>query len=193
PHFGVCGGCALQHWDTARYRAWKRGLVVAALAQAGLQAPIGDLIDAHGAGRRRAVFHARRGTNDVLQVGFTAYRAHHVVPIDRCPILAPELAGAIEAAWAIAEELAHDPEKWEPVFGKDHAPSKNLGRDDDSKKRHHALAPQRKPLDIHVTASEAGLDVDVRGSGPLTPDVMTRLAGVAQTHRLARLPRHRGL
>src|SRR5262249_10131830 len=53
PHFGVCGGCALQHWDTARYRAWKRDLVIGALAQAGLDAPIGDIIDAHGAGRRR--------------------------------------------------------------------------------------------------------------------------------------------
>ena len=75
PHFGVCGGCALQHWDTARYRVWKRGLVVAALAQAGVEAPVADLVDAHGAGRRRAVFHTRRGTHDVLQVGFAAYRA----------------------------------------------------------------------------------------------------------------------
>jgi 23S rRNA (uracil1939-C5)-methyltransferase len=190
PHFGVCGGCALQHWETARYRAWKRGLVVAALAQAGLAATVADLLDAHGAGRRRAVFHARRGTHDVLQVGFTAYRAHHVVPIDRCPILAPELAGAVEAAWALAEALAHDPEKWEPVFGKRSCASKNLGRDDDSKKSHHALAPQRKPLDIQVTASVPGLDVDVRGSGPLPPGPMARLAGLAQTHRLARLTRH---
>jgi 23S rRNA (uracil1939-C5)-methyltransferase len=156
PHFGVCGGCALQHWDAARYRAWKRDLVVAALAQAGLPAPVGDIIDAHGVGRRRAVFHGRRGTHDVLHVGFAAYRAHHVVPIDRCPILAPELAGAIEAAWAIAE----------------------------------ALGPARKPLDIQATASEAGLDIDVRGSGPLASAVVARLASVAQAHRLARLTRH---
>ena len=27
PHFGVCGGCALQHWQSAPYRAWKRDLV----------------------------------------------------------------------------------------------------------------------------------------------------------------------
>jgi 23S rRNA (uracil1939-C5)-methyltransferase len=156
PHFGVCGGCAIQHLQTSAYRAWKRDLVVTALAQAGLDAPVGDLIDAHGAGRRRAVFHARRGTHDVLQVGFAAARAHHVVPIDRCPILAPELAGAIEAAWAIAE----------------------------------MLGPQRKPLDIQVTASGPGLDLDVRGSGPLPPPLMTSLAGLAQTHRLARLTRH---
>ncbi len=156
PHFAVCGGCALQHWDAARYRAWKRDLVVAALGEAGLPAPVGDIIDAHGAGRRRAVFHARRGTHDVLHVGFAAYRAHHIVPIDRCPILAPELAGAIEAAWAIAE----------------------------------ALQPARKPLDIQATASEAGLDVDVRGSGPLAPVAVARLAAIAEAHRLARLTRH---
>ena len=42
PHFGVCGGCAVQHWDTAHYRAWKRDLVVEALRQAGLDAPVGD-------------------------------------------------------------------------------------------------------------------------------------------------------
>ncbi|MGZ8388486.1 MAG: RNA methyltransferase, partial [Rhodoplanes sp.] len=28
PHFGVCGGCAVQHWQWDRYCAWKRDLVV---------------------------------------------------------------------------------------------------------------------------------------------------------------------
>ncbi len=40
PHFGVCGGCALQHWASAPYRAWKRGLVIEALHQAGIEAPV---------------------------------------------------------------------------------------------------------------------------------------------------------
>ena len=35
--------------------------------------------------------------------------------------------------------LAGDPEKREPVFGKDHAQDKNLERDDDSKKNHPVL------------------------------------------------------
>ena len=156
PHFGTCGGCALQHLARARYRDWKWALVTEALAKAGLDAPVDDLIDAHGDGRRRAVFHARRGTHDVLEVGFAALKAHRVVAIDRCPILAPGLDGAIETAWAIAE----------------------------------ALAGTRKPLDIQVTATETGLDVDVRGSGPLTAARVGELAAIADRRRLARLTRH---
>jgi 23S rRNA (uracil1939-C5)-methyltransferase len=156
PHFGVCGGCALQHWDTVRYRAWKHDLVVTALRQAGLDTAVADLIDAHGEGRRRVVFHARRGTHDVLEVGFSAARAHHLVPIDRCPILAKSLDGALQAAWAIAE----------------------------------VLVPAKKPLDIQVTATDSGLDVDVRGSGPLTSSLTAALARLTVTQNLARLTRH---
>jgi len=156
PHFGICGGCAIQHWQPERYREWKRGLVVAALHQVGLDAPVNELIDAHGDGRRRATFHARQGARGIIEVGFAALRAHHIVGIDRCPVLAPALDGAIPAAWAIAE----------------------------------ALEPQKKPLDIQVTACETGLDVDVRGSGPLKPARISALARLADFHKLARLTRH---
>src|SRR5436853_4158224 len=93
PHFGVCGGCQTQHWDFARYRDWKRGLVLQALRQAGLDVPVSELIDAHGEGRRRAVFHARRTAHNVLEVGFAAYRAHPIISIDRRPMPAPSTAG----------------------------------------------------------------------------------------------------
>ena len=156
PHFGVCGGCAIQHWRTEHYCAWKQGLVRAALAQAGLTAPVDELVDAHGAGRRRVVLHARRSAQDILQVGFAAARAHHIVPIDHCPVLAPGLADAIKIAWSVAE----------------------------------ALQSVRKPLDVQITATEGGLDVDLRGSGALKAAAQTVLAGVATRHRLARLTRH---
>ncbi|MEA3026224.1 MAG: rRNA (uracil1939-C5)-methyltransferase [Alphaproteobacteria bacterium] len=156
PHFGICGGCAIQHWSPARYREWKRGVVVEALAQAGLVTPVDELIDAHGDGRRRATFHARSGTRGIIEVGFAALRAHHIVAIDRCPVLAPSLDGAIAAAWAIAE----------------------------------ALEPQKKPLDIQATATDAGIDMDVRGSGPLNSARMGVMARLAATHKLARLTRH---
>src|SRR5206468_13102439 len=141
----------LQHWEATRNRDWKRGLVVEALSSAGIDAPVDDAIDAHGEGRRRAVFHARRGQRDVLEVGFAAPRAHHVVAIDRCPILAPSLDGAVAAAWALAE----------------------------------ALEPTRKPLDIQVTATDAGLDVDLRGSGPLPAPRAATLAQLAERLKLA--------
>jgi 23S rRNA (uracil1939-C5)-methyltransferase len=155
-HFGQCGGCALQHWSLAEYHLWKRELVVEALAQADVIAPVEPLIDAHGEGRRRAVLHARRGAHDVLEVGFTAPRAHHIIAIDACPVLAPALSGAIKAAWAIAE----------------------------------VLKPANKPLDIQATASDSGLDIDVRGSGALTAAHITALARLASLHKLARLTRH---
>src|SRR5215218_10037173 len=155
-HFGVCGGCALQHWGAASYREWKRALVLEALAQVGLDVPVDPLIDAHGEGRRRVVVHARRGPRDVLAVGFAALRAHDVVPIDRCPILAPALEGGLAAACAIAE----------------------------------VLKGERKPLDIQVTATGAGLDIDVRGSGPLTAARAAELARIANQQRFARLTRH---
>ena len=145
PHFGVCGGCAVQHWDAECYRMWKRDLVVEALDRVGLHCPVADLVDAHGAGRRRAVLHARRGTHEVLEVGFSAARAHRVVAIDRCPVLAKSLDGAIKVAWEIAE----------------------------------ALGPSAKPLDLHVTATDAGLDLDVRGSGSLSTALVSSLARIA--------------
>jgi 23S rRNA (uracil1939-C5)-methyltransferase len=156
PHFGICGGCAIQHWEAERYRAWKRQIVVETLAQAKLDCAVAPLIDAHGLGRRRMTLHARIGSHDVLKVGFTAAHSHDIIPIDRCPILDPGLSGALDAGWAVAEPLI------------------SIG----------------KPLDIQITATDNGLDVDVRGSGPLPAAMIARLSDIAEQHRLARLTRH---
>jgi 23S rRNA (uracil1939-C5)-methyltransferase len=156
PHFGTCGGCAIQHWEAGRYRAWKRELVVATLAQAKIACDVHPLIDAHGLGRRRITLHARMGTHDVLKVGFSAPNSHDIIPVDRCPILDPGLSSALDAAWAIAEPLK----------------------------------PTGKPLDIQFTATDSGLDVDVRGSGPLPTAMISTLSRIAEQHHLARLTRH---
>jgi 23S rRNA (uracil1939-C5)-methyltransferase len=47
-----------------------------------------------------------------------------------------------------------------------------------------------KPLDIQITATQGGLDVDVRGSGPLPASMIAALSRLAEQHRLARLTRH---
>jgi 23S rRNA (uracil1939-C5)-methyltransferase len=155
-HFGACGGCAIQHWQPEPYRAWKRQLVVDTLAHAGIECPVDELVDAHGAGRRRITAHARRGGDGELRVGFAAAGSHAIVAIDDCPILDPALNGALDAARALAE----------------------------------VLEPTSKPLDIQITAAQNGLDVDVRGSGPLPAALIAVLSRVAEQHRLARLTRH---
>ena len=156
PHFGACGGCAIQHWQPDAYRAWKRQIVVDTLAQARIDCAVDDLIDAHGTGRRRITVHARRGEDGALRVGFAAPNSHAIVSIDVCPILTPGLHGALDAARALAE----------------------------------VLKPTNKPLDIQVTAANNGLDVDIRGSGPLPARLIATLSRMAEEHRLARLTRH---
>ncbi len=156
PHFGTCGGCAIQHWKPDAYRSWKRQLVIDTLAQAGIACEVEDLVDAHGSGRRRMVLHARLSAQKVLRVGFAAAGRHEIIAIDHCPILDPALHGAFAAANDIAE----------------------------------ALVSTAKPLDIQITATERGLDIDVRGSGPLNTALLSKLSRLAEDHTLARLTRH---
>jgi 23S rRNA (uracil1939-C5)-methyltransferase len=104
PHYGQCGGCAVQALAPKAYTEWKRGLVVSALRNAGLDLDVASLVDAHGAGRRRATFHARM-ENGQARVGFMRARSHGLIEIDACPLLASELAGALPAARALAQRL----------------------------------------------------------------------------------------
>lgn len=152
PVFGRCGGCAVQHLAPEPYAAWKRGLLVQALAQAGLAGEAEPLRDAHGAGRRRITLHVRDG-----QAGLMAARSHALVPIELCPITVPALHRAPALARLLAAPLGH-------------------GR--------------TKPLDAAMTATESGLDVDLRGHGPVSDGVRAALVRLAEEHDLARLSLH---
>ncbi|MBO0733726.1 MAG: class I SAM-dependent RNA methyltransferase [Methylocapsa sp.] len=105
PYFGGCGGCAVQTLAAPAYAQWKRDLVASALCHAGLSAEIMALADAHGEGRRRAAFHVRYPGGHP-STGFMEARAHTIVEIDACPLLAPSLEKALPVARAIATALA---------------------------------------------------------------------------------------
>ena len=160
PYFGTCGGCAVQTLAAEPYAVWKRGLVVTALEQARVKGEVGPLLDAHGEGRRRATFHARLTTNAAgrreVEVGFMQARAHSIVDIAQCPVLAPSMASAVAAARAVSE----------------------------------ALSGLNKPLDILLTATLEGLDLDLRGAGPLEAPLRQKLVGLAERIDLARLSNH---
>jgi 23S rRNA (uracil1939-C5)-methyltransferase len=154
-YYARCGGCAVQTLSEASYARWKRDLVAGALQRAGLNAGVADLIDAHGAGRRRATFHARYPQGRA-KTGFTQARTHDIVEIQSCPVLAPSMDLALPAARALGQ----------------------------------ALAGSDKPLDILVTATASGLDVDLKGHGPLGEAATQRLVTIALRHDLARLSNH---
>ena len=141
------------------YYAWKRGLVVEALEREGVAANVGDMVDAHGAGRRRATFHARFPHGQPDEVGFMRARSHDIIAIDNCPLFSPSMRGAIPAAQALSGDL------------------RGL----------------MKPLDIGVTATLDGLDVDLRGSGPLGRAEMQKLTQTADALDLARVSNHGGI
>lgn len=155
PLFTRCGGCAAQHMDGELYRIWKRGQVTTALERAGVAASVAETIDAHGAGRRRATFHARREGAGML-VGFMSARSHDLVAVPACPVLAPGLARAPDVAQLLANRLGGS----------------------------------GKPLDLQITASESGLDVDVRGHGPAGDKLRLALTEAAERLDLARLSLH---
>ncbi len=154
--FGTCGGCVAQHMSASLYHAWKRGLVVEALERERVVAKVGDLVDAHGAGRRRATFHARFPHAQPDEVGFMRARSHDIIAIDACPLFSAGMAGAIP----VARKLSGD------------------------------LRGLTKPLDIAVSATLDGLDVDLRGSGPLGRDEAQKLARTAEALDLARVSNH---
>jgi 23S rRNA (uracil1939-C5)-methyltransferase len=103
-YFGTCGGCKFQDQNEANYAASKRQRVVDALQRRGIDANVGELIDAHGKGRRRVVLHVRE-FDGTWRAGFMQARSHTLVDINACPILEPALLEAPKIAAAFGPVL----------------------------------------------------------------------------------------
>jgi 23S rRNA (uracil1939-C5)-methyltransferase len=102
---GTCGGCTLQHYADAPYRAFKRQLVIDALRSKGLTPEVDDIVAAHPGERRRVVFAARKTEKDML-IGFNQAESHHIVAIEECPIASPGIISQLPAIRAVAAALA---------------------------------------------------------------------------------------
>lgn len=102
PHFGHCGGCSLQHASDAFVAAWKRNVVVRALAGQGLTAPVRETLTSPPGSRRRAVLSGRRMKRSVL-LGFHGWRSDAVVAVETCLVVRPGiLAGRPALASLVA-------------------------------------------------------------------------------------------
>ena len=109
PHFGTCGGCALQHWAHAPYLAWKVERLAATLARQRIEPQILAPFAAAPGTRRRVALHARRGGREAARLGYKARKSWDLVDIAVCPISAPAIQAAIPALKRLAAPLFEHP------------------------------------------------------------------------------------
>ncbi len=157
PHFGACGGCALQHMERGAYLAWKVDGVRRALAWERIETEFATPFAALPGSRRRLALHARKRGRQVA-LGFKARRTWDVVEIVACPIAEPRLVAALPALAACAVPLFEHP-KSAPTL---HVTETLTG------------------LDVDVTGVEA------KGGG-LSADARARVADAAAQAGLSRL------
>jgi len=95
PHFGECGGCALQHLEDQRYAAWKEQQVRTALSRRGFaDPPLRPILRIGPGTRRRASLAAERAGRSV-RLGFHARESHRVIDATGCLVLTPALSALL--------------------------------------------------------------------------------------------------
>ncbi|MBF0167671.1 MAG: class I SAM-dependent RNA methyltransferase [Alphaproteobacteria bacterium] len=108
-HFGICGGCSVQHVMDSRYVAWKRGIAVQALGRVGVaESLIAPLMRVPQGTRRRASF-AFKKTREGMLLGFHARATHQIVDLQECPLLVPALVAALPLLRQSLATLFPDP------------------------------------------------------------------------------------
>lgn len=114
PHFGVCGGCHYQHTGYENQLSFKQAILRETLERAGVQPPeeIGVLA-ADPQSRAWAYRNRIRLAFDAAgNPGYRGRKSHTVIPISECPIAAPLLLSAAQAA---SESLQRVPPNLHPT------------------------------------------------------------------------------
>ncbi len=110
-HYGVCGGCSLQHLDSAAQVAAKQGVLLDNFRQIGRVAPdsiLPPLVNDEPWGYRRK---ARLGVKNVTRkekvlVGFRERGSSYVADLARCEVLHPRVGTLLPALSALIESLS---------------------------------------------------------------------------------------
>ena len=158
PHFGVCGGCALQHMEPSAYVAWKVEALRSTLAREGIEPPFDEAFVSAPGSRRRLALHARKGGEAGARLGYKMRRSWSLVEVEVCPIADPRLVAAFPALRRLAAPL--------------------LEHTSSAPTLHVTLT--ETGIDVDVTGVEA------KSSG-LSADARMRVAAVAREAGLARV------
>lgn len=110
PHFGVCGGCVLQHLSPEQQIAFKQRRLLEALSRIGQVAPSSILPPLQGPAwhyRRRARLGARWvAKKQKTVVGFRERSSSFIADLRTCPILAEPVAQLIEPLSVLLSSLS---------------------------------------------------------------------------------------
>ncbi|MGR3502137.1 class I SAM-dependent RNA methyltransferase [Pseudaestuariivita sp.] len=103
-HYASCGGCAVMHASDAFVAAWKRQIVVDALAAHRVKAEVLETQTSPVQSRRRATFSVRRTKAGAL-VGFHGRASETVLAVPECQLVTPGLRAAFPALEALGQLL----------------------------------------------------------------------------------------
>ena len=99
PHFGICGGCAMQHMDPAAQVAVKQRVLEDTLWHIGRVRPEHMLPPIHGAPwgyRHRARLGVRKvPSKGGMLIGFHERKSSYIADIRTCPILPPHVSSLL--------------------------------------------------------------------------------------------------
>ena len=157
PHFGLCGGCSLQHLEAARYLGWKQSLVGGALARRGFDLArdgiaVGPLRRSPANSRRRAALELARRRGAVW-LGLHERQSHALVDLSTCLLLRPSLPALFEPLRALGAAL---------------------------------LGPGERAR-LELCETDGGLDLLWRGAAAPEREARERLSAFAEAQDLARL------
>lgn len=96
PHFGLCGGCTVQHWRDSSYGDWKAGLVGETVQRLGWDGGDPAIARTPPAARRRMDLAIRRDGPRIL-LGLHQRRSPAIVDMQACPVLHPVLFALVQA------------------------------------------------------------------------------------------------
>ncbi len=106
-HFGVCGGCALQHLGASSYQAVKLGVLRTALERVGIDPGVVEPLRVVPPARRRARVGLVRPGHPLLpaRIGFRERFRHELVDITECLILEAPLFVVVTRLRQVAADL----------------------------------------------------------------------------------------
>lgn len=97
PHFGTCGGCALQHANDKAYEAFKTDVIATNLTRHNVTAPKIEAPYRSGKKARRRAGIGFAKTKDGAVIGFKEKKSHRLVSLDSCPLLTDRINALLPA------------------------------------------------------------------------------------------------